>query len=113
MQKLTEVEIRRHYDEVCENLRHYTQLHKEIMEIIISKMEQHLEKMEMAQKPQKGYCIGFTKIIEKSRIDGQIVSEIVNDFVSDGLLRISGGLPETIIYSVTDRGVYCLKKIIG
>jgi predicted transcriptional regulator len=113
MQKLTEEEIKRHYDEVCENLRHYTQLHKEIMEIIISEMEPYLEQREMIGKPTKDFCIGFTKIMEKSRFDVSIVSEIVNDFVSDGLLTFHIRIPETETYYVTNRGVYCLKKVIG
>lgn len=113
MAKLTPKEIETHYDEVFKNLGHYTKLHIEIIKILIPEMEKYLKNALTVKGLSKYYCFGSDFLIEKSGIDSSIVFEILNDFVKDGLVIFSTRLPEAIVYCMTDRGIYCLRRLIS
>jgi hypothetical protein len=110
---LTPEEIRIHYDEVKKSLGPYTKLHIEVIKIIVPEMEKHLEGSLDVKGLSKYYCFGADFLIDKSGFDSSIVFEILNDLIKDGLLIFSARLPETIVYFVTERGIYCLKKLIS
>ena len=75
-------------------------------------MDKHLETT-IVNGSSKYCCFGGDHIAEKSGLIGSIVYEILNDFVRDGLLWVSNRNNETIVYTLTDRGVNCFDKIFA
>jgi len=103
MKNVTDSDINQYYTEVLNSLKSYTKFHSEVIGIILA---------EMAKEQSKYYCFGGDYIAEKSRLTDTIVFEILRDFTRDGLLWVSNRNNETIMYTLTDRGIYCFEKII-
>jgi hypothetical protein len=109
---MTDQNIEDYYDEVLKNLIHYTNFHIKIIKLIIPEIEKYREMTLDVKGLSKYYIFNADFLIESSGFDPHVVFDILNDFIRDGLLMISAKLPDQIVYCVTNKGFYCLEKII-
>lgn len=112
MANLSDKDISRFYDEVSKNLNRYTWLHIQVISLLIPEMDNYNEIVSNVKGVSRYYAFGGDFIVEKSGINEDIIFQILNDFVKDGLLWVSARLPETTVFSVTERGYNCFGRII-
>jgi len=112
MTKLSKECISKFYDDVSKNLNRYTDLHIQIIKLLITEMDDYSETISIVKGHSPYYSFNADYIVEKNGFDYIIVFQILNDFVKDGLLWISERLPETTVFSLTERGNNCFKRII-
>jgi hypothetical protein len=114
MSELSKEEISRFYDEVSRNLNHYTWLHIEVIEIIIPEYENYNnEYVPIGNVFSPCFNFNGDFIVKESKYDENIIFQILNDFVKDGLLWILARKEfEPTFFSVTERGRNCFKRIV-
>jgi hypothetical protein len=112
MANLSEKDISKFYDEISQNLNRYTDLHIQVINLLIPEINNYITNYSIIKGHSQYYCFGCDYIVEKSGFDNIIVFQILNDFVKDGLLWIANRLPDTIVFGVTDRGNNCFKRIV-
>jgi hypothetical protein len=105
-------DINDYYDEVLKRLNHYTKFHIEIIKLIIPEIKKYREAALDFKNLSKYYIFDADFLVKESGFNAFIVVDVLNDFVVDGLLAISARLPDATVYVVTDKGYYCLDKII-
>lgn len=111
MEKLTDTDKAKYYTQVLERIGNYTDLHMEIIKILVPEIKKYLKITEGVKMCYKNYIFPLESLIKGTEYDSLIILEILNDFVKDGLLLIITQLPEQI-FSVTDRGIICFEHLL-